>query len=37
MQLIDRPLLGQTGDHGIEVAMLAPQFVELAQQRIPVD
>jgi hypothetical protein len=36
MQLVHRALLGQPGDHGIEVAMLAPQFVELAQQRVPV-
>ena len=30
------PLLRQARDHRIEVAMLAAQFVQLAQQRVPV-
>jgi hypothetical protein len=37
MQLIDRALLRQAGDHGIEVAMLAPQLVQFAQQGISID
>ena len=30
------PLVGQARDHGVEVTVLAAQFVQLAQQRVPV-
>ena len=34
--LIDRALFGEAGDHRIQIAMFTAQFVQAAEQRIPV-
>src|ERR1051326_3093265 len=37
MQLVDRALFSETRDHRVKVAMLASQFMQFAQQGIPID
>jgi hypothetical protein len=36
MELVGRRLADQQGDDGVEIAMLAAQFVQLTQQRIAI-
>jgi hypothetical protein len=36
LELVERALVGEARDHGVEIAMLAAEFVEAAEQGVPV-